>query len=229
MDRPAFVLCLVGSVLLAGATGRAEGRGLEEEARLVDVGQAVPGVVVELRYATVNNFMKRAVYPVSARCYLRARVVQRLAEVQRALRKRGLGLKLYDCYRPRPVQKLLWDITPDERYVAHPSKGSRHNRGAAVDLTLVDAQGRELPMPTEYDAFSVKAHRSYSDLPAEQKQNRALLEDTMKAAGFLPLPTEWWHFDDPDSARYPLADLGFDELARQNAAAPAPAPAAPTP
>ena len=116
------------------------------------------------------------------------------------------------------AKKLLWDITPDERYVAPPSKGSRHNRGAAVDLTLVDAQGRELPMPTEYDAFSVKAHRSYGDLLPEQKQNRARLEDAMKAAGFVPLSTEWWHFDDPDSGRYPLAEIGFDELLRARAA-----------
>lgn len=183
----------------------------------VEVTTLAPGIRVELRYATTNNFMKRAVYPASARCYLRAPVAARLAAVQRGLEASGLGLKVYDCYRPRPVQKLLWDITPDERYVAPPSKGSRHNRGAAVDLTLVDAQGRELPMPTEYDAFSVKAHRSYGDLPAEQKQNRARLEDAMKAAGFLPLSTEWWHFDDPDSGRYPLAEIGFDELLKKGA------------
>lgn len=183
----------------------------------VEVTTLAPGIRVELRYATTNNFMKRAVYPASARCYLRAPVAARLAAVQRVLEASGLGLKVYDCYRPRPVQQLLWDITPDERYVAPPSKGSRHNRGAAVDLTLVDAQGRELPMPTEYDAFSVKAHRSFGDLPAEQKQNRARLEDAMKAAGFVPLSTEWWHFDDPDSARYPLAEIGFDELLQKGA------------
>lgn len=183
----------------------------------VEVTTLAPGIRVELRYATTNNFMKRAVYPASARCYLRAPVAARLAAVQRVLEASGLGLKVYDCYRPRPVQQLLWDITPDERYVAPPSKGSRHNRGAAVDLTLVDAQGRELPMPTEYDAFSVKAHRSFGDLPAEQKQNRARLEDAMKAAGFVPLSTEWWHFDDPDSARYPLAEIGFDELLQKDA------------
>lgn len=188
-----------------------------EAQRFVDVEKLAPGVRVELRYATANNFMKRAVYPPSARCYLRAPVAARLAKVQSKLAAEGLGLLLYDCYRPRPVQKLLWEITPDERYVAPLHKGSRHNRGAAVDLTLVDRQGTPLPMPTEYDAFSVKAHRSYSDLPAELKKNRARLEDAMKAAGFLPMPTEWWHFDDPESARYPLAEVGFDELAQQPA------------
>lgn len=188
-----------------------------ESQRFVDVEQRAPGVRIELRYATTNNFMKRAVYPPSARCYLRSRVAARIAEVQRKLAADGLGLLLYDCYRPRPVQKLLWEITPDERYVAPPHKGSRHNRGAAVDLTLVDSQGRPLPMPTEYDAFSVKAHRSYNDLPEELKKNRARLTDAMKAAGFLPMPTEWWHFDDPESARYPLSEIGFDELAQQPA------------
>ncbi len=180
--------------------------------RLVDVTRLAAGIRVELRYATANNFTKHVIYPASARCYLRAPVAARLAEVQRALQAQGLGLKVYDCYRPRSAQKTLWDIVPDERYVASPQTGSRHNRGAAVDLTLVDKDGRELPMPTPYDDFTVKAHRDYKALPAAALRNRQLLQDAMAGRGFIPLPTEWWHFDDPDSARYPLTDIGFAEL-----------------
>lgn len=183
--------------------------------QLVEVTQLAADIRVELRYATANNFTKHVIYPASARCYLRAPVAARLADVQRALRARGLGLKVYDCYRPRSAQKTLWDIVPDERYVASPQTGSRHNRGAAVDLTLVDKDGRELPMPTPYDDFTVKAHRNYQALSKEALRNRQTLEDAMAGRGFIPLPTEWWHFDDPDSARYPLTDIRFEELAQR--------------
>lgn len=181
--------------------------------RLVDVTRLAGGIVVELRYATANNFTHHVIYPASARCYLRAPVAARLAAVHRLLQARGLGLKVYDCYRPRSAQQILWDLVPDERYVASPKTGSRHNRGAAVDLTLVDKSGRELPMPTPYDDFTTKAHRDCRDLPAAALRNRETLAQAMGEQGFLPLPTEWWHFDDPDSARYPLTDIGFDVLA----------------
>ena len=184
-----------------------------EAERLVDVTRLASGIAVELRYATANNFTHHVIYPPSARCYLRAPVAARLAAVHRQLQARGLGLKVYDCYRPRSAQKILWDLVPDERYVASPKTGSRHNRGAAVDLTLVDKSGRELPMPTPYDDFTEKAHRSYQALPAAALRNRQTLAQAMSEQGFVPLPTEWWHFDDPDSARYPLTDIGFDELA----------------
>ncbi len=180
--------------------------------RLVDVSALATGLRVELRYATANNFTKHVIYPPSARCYLRAKVAARLAAVQRELVARGLGLKVYDCYRPRSAQQILWDIVPDDRYVANPKNGSRHNRGAAVDLTLVDKDGRELVMPTPYDDFTTKAHRSYQALPADALRNRATLEQAMVAQGFLPLPTEWWHFDDPESKRYAMSDISFDAL-----------------
>ena len=177
-----------------------------------DVLAVEPSLRVELRYATADNFMHRAVYPANARCYLRAPVAAKLQAVQRELQAQGLGLKLYDCYRPLSVQKLLWQVVPDERYVARPEKGSRHNRGAAVDLTLVDREGRELPMPTAFDAFDERAHRDYDKLPPEILKNRALLESAMGKRGFVPLPTEWWHFDDADFRDYPLADVGFEVL-----------------
>ena len=103
---------------------------------------------------------------------------------------------------------------PDERYVADPKKGSRHNRGAALDLTLIDAEGRELPMPTPYDDFTQRAHRDSSDAPPDALENRRILEDAMVKRGFVPLPTEWWHFDAPDWKSYPLDDVPFDRIVR---------------
>ena len=200
-----------GGIPSAG-TGPAGGEGDSSADRLVEVSRLAAGLRVELRYATTNNFTKHVIYPASARCYLRAPVAARLAAVQRGLQAQGLGLKVYDCYRPRSAQQILWNIVPDDRYVANPKNGSRHNRGAAVDLTLVDKDGRELPMPTPYDDFTSKAHRSYQELPAEALHNRATLEQAMVAQGFVPLPTEWWHFDDPDSRRYPMTDISFDAL-----------------
>ena len=222
-DRRTWAGLAVGLSLLGAAAARTgaeprppsaaspPGSGAEAQ-RLVDVTRLAGGIAVELRYATANNFTRHVVYSPSARCYLRAPVAARLAAVHRLLQARGLGLKVYDCYRPRSAQQILWDLVPDERYVASPKSGSRHNRGAAVDLTLVDKHGRELPMPTPYDDFTQKAHRDYRDLPAAALRNRETLARAMGEQGFLPLPTEWWHFDDPDSARYPLTDIGFDEL-----------------
>jgi D-alanyl-D-alanine dipeptidase len=147
-----------------------------------------------------------------AACYLRPTVAAALARVQQDLRRRGLGLKVFDCYRPLSVQRRFWELVPDERYVANPAKGSRHNRGAAVDLTLVDRQGRELKMPTGFDDFSPRAHRDYRDLPKAVIRNRDTLERAMRRRGFVGLPTEWWHFDFQGWERFEVLDLPFEEL-----------------
>lgn len=125
-----------------------------------------------------------------------------------ALRPRKLGLRVLDCYRPLSVQKKFWELVPDERYVANPNKGSRHNRGFAVDLTLVDREGRELPMPSAYDDFSEKAHRDFP-APGAAGDNRALLKAAMEREGFLGLPTEWWHFDFRGWEKAPLLDWSW--------------------
>ncbi|MES9996812.1 M15 family metallopeptidase [Desulfovibrio aminophilus] len=170
-------------------------------------------LVLDMRYATTNNFSGQAVYP-SARCFLRADVAKRLLAAQAELHRQGLGLKLFDCYRPFHVQERFWAIVPDERYVARPEKeggvivqGSKHNRGAAVDVGLVDAKGRELPMPSGFDDFTEKAHRDYQGASAEALKNRATLEQAMNAQGFEPLPSEWWHFDGPGWQGYEMLDL----------------------
>lgn len=178
---------------------------------LVPLASVNPRIRQEIRYATANNFTGRVLYD-TAGCYLRLSVARALSRVQEDLEPLGLGLKIFDAYRPLSVQWELWAIVPDERYVANPAKGSRHNRGAAVDLTLVDSKGRELPMPTGYDDFSERAHRDYSNLPAEAVANRALLERAMIRRGFVPLPTEWWHFDAAGWERLPLLDLSFREI-----------------
>jgi D-alanyl-D-alanine dipeptidase len=166
---------------------------------LVEVGD----VVLDLRYATSNNFTKQRLYD-NARCLLRPATARKLEAVRIDLQSAGLRLKVFDCYRPLAVQRKMWALVPDERYVADPVKGSRHNRGAAVDLTIVHADGSELPMPTGYDDFSERAHRDYSNLPADAIANRSRLEQVMTKHGFVGLPTEWWHFDDADWQQYPV-------------------------
>lgn len=178
----------------------------------VDIRSINPRIALDIRYATTNNFVKQKLYP-EARCILRASVAQQLSQVQTQLERQGLGLKVYDCYRPLSVQKRLWEIMPDPRYVANPANGSRHNRGAAVDLTLVDRTGKELEMPTGFDDFTARAGRSYKDLPDRVLKNRQLLEDAMVRAGFVPLSTEWWHFDGKGWQNFSIRDVPFGAIA----------------
>lgn len=184
---------------------------LPYDARLIDIRKVNPKIALDIRYATTNNFLKRKLYP-TARCVLRGAAARRLSQVQQDLEKKGLGLKVYDCYRPLSVQKLMWKVKPDSRYVANPANGSRHNRGAAVDLTLVDRNGKELEMPTGFDDFTVKAHRNYTGASAQAKKNRKVLEDAMKKYGFMPLPTEWWHFDAPGWDKFVILDVPFGAI-----------------
>jgi zinc D-Ala-D-Ala dipeptidase len=172
---------------------------------LVDVLSINPTIALDIRYASDNNFTHHTLYPV-ARCLLRRVVAESLNAVQNELRPLGLGVKVFDGYRPLSIQKKLWAAVPDDRYVANPSKGSRHNRGAAVDLTLVDSKGRQLEMPTPFDDFTERAHCDYLDLPDTVLKNRALLERVMLHHGFLTMRTEWWHFDFQHWGTFKLMD-----------------------
>ena len=176
---------------------------------LVDIRSIDPTIVLDLRYATQDNFTHHILYPV-ARCMLRRVAAESLKAVQRELKPIGLRLKIYDAYRPLSIQKKLWAAVPDDRYVANPSKGSRHNRGAAVDLTLVDSRGRELKMPTPFDDFTARAHCDYTNLPDQVLKNRALLERVMTNHGFLIMRTEWWHFDFQHWGRYGIMDVPLE-------------------
>lgn len=167
-------------------------------------------IILDIRYATPNNFTGKTVYPV-ARCLLRRDVAMRLLKVEEALRRKGYRLIVFDCYRPLSVQKTFWAILPDERYVADPEKGSRHNRGAAVDVSLADSSGKPLEMPTGYDDFSGKASRGWTGSPAAARRNSELLEAAMKEEGFEPFPSEWWHFDASGWEVYPVSDFPLEK------------------
>jgi len=181
----------------------------KQNQELVDVHSVNPTIILDLRYATENNFTHHKLYPV-ARCLLRREPAESLSAVQKELQTRGLGLKIFDGYRPLSIQKKLWEAVPDDRYVANPAKGSRHNRGAAVDLTLVDSLGNELAMPTPFDNFTEKAHCNYKKLPRKVLRNRALLQQVMERHGFWRMETEWWHFDFHDWGRFKILDLPLE-------------------
>lgn len=150
--------------------------------------------VLDMRYATDSNFLKAKVYDCD-QCLLRAVVAKALVKVQQSLADKGYRIKLYDCYRPLDIQKRMWKIMPDDRYVGNPyGNGSVHNKGAAVDLTLVDAQGLELDMGTGFDHFGREAHHAYKNLAPQVLENRKLLKQSMENGGFLPITSEWWHY-----------------------------------
>jgi len=152
------------------------------------------GIVLDIRYATDNNFTEKQIYD-CPRCFLRQTVADKLLKLQKDINKRyGMSLKLFDCYRPRPAQQKLWDIVPDARYVTPPNKGSMHNRGLAVDITLVGDDGQELDMGTEYDFFGREAYTTNTDLPKDVLKNRKVLTQLMLIHGLKGIRTEWWHF-----------------------------------
>ena len=191
---------IAGLLLVASLTSCRTGE-------LVELKHTVPNLVLDIRYATTNNFTGQQLYP-QARCFLRGEPAKQLRRVQAELAQSGFGLKIFDGYRPLSVQRKMWEVFPQPGYVADPRKGSRHNRGAAVDVTLIRlADGSELLMPTPYDDFTERAHRNFMQLPAEAIRNRQLLEQVMARHGFVGLPTEWWHFDYGNWRKYPLLDV----------------------
>jgi len=180
--------------------------------KLVNLEQFIPGIALDIRYATDDNFMKQQLYSV-ARAYLRLPAAKALKQAQDELQKQGLGLKIFDAYRPYRITVNMWETYKDPTYVASPKTGSRHNRGCAVDLTLIDLKsGKQLEMPTPYDSFSEKAHHDYTDLPENVLQNRALLKATMEKHGFQPLSSEWWHYDYSGWDRFPVMDIPLSKL-----------------
>ena len=150
--------------------------------------------VLDMRYATANNFLKQQVYNCSE-CYLRKATAKALVKAQEEFKQHCYRIKLFDCYRPLSVQKKMWKILPGTDYVANPAKGSKHNRGAAVDLTLVDKNGKELNMGTGFDYFGKKAHHTYTDLPKEVLANRRLLKEILAKHNFKSIYSEWWHYE----------------------------------
>jgi D-alanyl-D-alanine dipeptidase len=150
--------------------------------------------VLDLKYATTDNFLKQKVYD-CPECFLRISTAKALVKANQELIKKGFRIKLYDCYRPLDVQKKMWKILPGTNYVANPKKGSKHNRGAAVDLTLVDSLGIELDMGTKFDFFGPEAHHTYLKHSKEVLANRKLLKETLAKHNFKSIYNEWWHYE----------------------------------
>jgi zinc D-Ala-D-Ala dipeptidase len=176
---------------------------------LINVRDVIPDAVIDLKYNTIDNFFNVKLYTTDE-CYLAHVAVRHLAVVQDSLKKLGLGIKVWDGYRPRTVQYLMWEILPNPVYVADPNSGSNHNRGAAVDVTLVDlSTGQELNMPTEFDYFGNMAHHDWTlGLTLEQISNRDFLRDMMvNVGGFTLYDAEWWHYTYNPAASYPLLDF----------------------
>ena len=152
-----------------------------------------PTIQLDIKYATPDNFVGEKMYD-CGKCFLRPEAANAMVKAQAILKEKGYGLLMFDCYRPRPYQQRLWDKVPDARYVTPPAKGSMHNRGLAVDLTLVNSDGLAVDMGTGYDFFGERAYQTYTDLPADVLAHRKLLNETMAAVGFKTIRTEWWHF-----------------------------------
>ena len=182
---------------------------------LVDISQTLPGILLDIRYATSDNFLGVAVYS-KAVCYLHHDAALALDNVRKDVEKTGLFMKIYDGYRPLSVQKIMWDRIQDEKYVSNPAKQkSPHARGTAVDLTLVDKKGHELLMPTPFDDFTELAHSDSQNVPEEAKKNRNILKTLMEKHGFEQYRYEWWHFDLAgwkNDDKYPALDMTFEDL-----------------
>lgn len=189
---------------------------LNASKEMVELKTLIPGIVYDLRYATVNNFMHRLMYPAQTKnTFLRKPAAEALKKVQEELAPQGYGLKIYDAYRPYSVTVKFWELVKDERYVAHPKNGSGHNRGAAVDLTIIHLKTtKELNMGTGFDNFSDTAHQNFTKLPEEVLQNRLLLKTTMEKYGFKPYADEWWHYSLPEATKFELLDIDFKKLAK---------------
>jgi D-alanyl-D-alanine dipeptidase len=180
----------------------------DPDKKLVDL--ATLGIPLQILYATDRNFMKRPLYP-EERAFLRAPAAQALLEVEKELEPLGVGIMVWDAYRPYSVTEAMWEPIKNPDYVADPAQGSRHNRGAAVDLTLVYLNPMDhLTMPTFYDDFSKRARHDYMQLPPTVLKRREQLKDVMMRHGFEPLPSEWWHYDFKGWEKFEILDLPFD-------------------
>lgn len=213
MRTIAVLFCSFGMVFLSNAADPAAAPCTIPH-NLVSVLVVQPALLQEIRYATPYNFTGKQLYPFPA-AFIHKDLAGPLRKIQQELSRQGMGLKIYDGYRPLSVQQRMWNLIRDERYVSDPSKNrGRHTRGTAVDVTLVDRMGDELRMPTVFDDFTEKAHRSSTTWTPEQRANSRRLQEVMTKNGFIPYPYEWWHFDYKNWERYPPLDISFSDLAK---------------
>lgn len=211
-------LLLLLLLLLISATALAQGPPQEagpfRTPDLVEITKLDPTIKLDVRYATKNNFLGRRVYK-HARAFLQRPAAEALVRVNQSLRKQGYGLVVFDGYRPWAITKIFWDATPEDKkiFVADPSKGSRHNRGCAVDLSMFELKtGQNVTMPSEYDEFTERAHINYDCATPETRRLRDLLRAAMEAEGFAVYEPEWWHYDYKDWKEYPIMNVKFSEI-----------------
>jgi D-alanyl-D-alanine dipeptidase len=179
---------------------------------LIDLETYIPGLILDIRYATSNNFTGKIIYD-SPKAFVRKPVADALKQIQAGLKSKNLGIKIFDAYRPYSTTVKFYEIYPDTNFVAAPWHGSRHNRGCAVDVSLIDLKtGLEIPMPTTFDDFTAKAASDYSSLPDNIIRNRKVLADVMTSHGFFIYPTEWWHYDFMGWEQFKLMGIPFEIL-----------------
>ncbi len=175
-----------------------------------------PTIKLDIRYATDNNFVGKKVYP-EARAFLQRPAAEAVVRVHKKLAADGLGLVIFDGYRPWAITKLFWEVTPEDKrkFVANPERGSKHNRGCAIDLSIFDLKtGKLVPMPSDYDEFTERASPDYAGGTEEERRNRDMLRKLMEAEGFTVNANEWWHFDYKDWESYAIYDISFEEASR---------------
>jgi len=180
-----------------------------EDTTFVNIKEYSANFVFDMKYATTDNFLKAKVYD-CAECYLRLKTVKALIKADSVFLSQGFRIKLLDCYRPVTIQKRMWAIVNNPSYVADPAKGSIHNRGGAVDITLVDSNGKEVDMGTAFDFFGKKAGHSYNRLSKEVLANRQYLKKVMIESGFQPLDSEWWHYNLNGAAKDKVSDFKWE-------------------
>lgn len=227
MNRILFLLLFTGMISACAQSSKQNKYGLkiidsqqdyraliqrDKNKQLLEIKKYVPGIKLDIRYATKNNFMKQVMYK-QARAFARRPVVEQLKRIQAELKPKGYGLKIFDAYRPYTITVEFWKKASDKNFVANPAKGSKHNRGCAIDLTLIDLKtGKDVAMPTPYDSFEAAAAPHYNKLPAALIKNRDFLIKTMQSHGFKVIYNEWWHFDFNGWPEYELMDIPFESL-----------------
>ncbi|MBA2250175.1 MAG: M15 family metallopeptidase [Chitinophagaceae bacterium] len=181
--------------------------------QMIDLQKFIPAIYIDLKYAGPNNFMHKKLYKNATATFLRMPAASALQQVQIELSASGLALKVFDAYRPYAVTLEMWEPIKDDRYVADPKIGSGHNRGIAVDITLIDLHTKkELDMGTGFDNFSDTAHQTFTALPAQIIKNRKLLKSVMEKHGFKALDSEWWHYSLPNAKDFELLNVSFKSL-----------------
>jgi zinc D-Ala-D-Ala dipeptidase len=209
-----FCFILFSSAFAQNAPPKEENK---READLVELIKLSKSIKLDIRYATDNNFVGRKVYS-EARAFLQRPAAEALVRVHKKLKKQGLGLVIFDGYRPWAITKLFWEVTPEDKrkFVANPDKGSKHNRGCAVDLSIFDRKtGKLIPMPSGYDEFTERASPDYKGGTDEERANRDMLRRMMEEAGFTVNPNEWWHFDYRNWQDYAIYDIAFSEIGKK--------------